>query len=247
MRYNTAMSQPTGDPPSAGRGSAGRSPGRKPRGRSAILPPMALEMAARLEGFRCIAGGDEAGRGPWAGPVVIALVVLPEQFDATGIDDSKRMTPATRQAALQRIRAAAEALHVEFVDAEDIDRMDILRAIQLAYVRGFERMRPQPDLLLLDHVKMPPMPVPVRTFIRGESKSASIAAASIVAKEARDAWMVAAARRFPGYGFESHMGYGTPEHQEALRRLGPCPLHRHSFGPIKALSAVPHPTLPGLD
>ncbi len=211
------------------------------------LPPTALEMAARFEGYRLVAGGDEAGRGPWAGPVAAALVILPEVFNLPGLDDSKKLNRAQRKDLYQRILDVAIGMRVELVHVEEIDKLNILRATQLAYVRALDKMLPPPDLLLLDHIKLPQLTVPARTFVRGESKSASIAAASIIAKETRDRWMEKIAQKYPEYGFARHFGYGTPEHQQALARLGPCPIHRRTFAPIRALLEQKQPTLPGLE
>ncbi|HEY9069116.1 MAG TPA: ribonuclease HII [Candidatus Ozemobacteraceae bacterium] len=195
----------------------------------------AFEREARGEGYTRIAGGDEAGRGPWAGPVFAAFAILPHPCAITGLNDSKQLTREERRRLYEIIRAEAVAWGIGRAEPEEIDRYNILEATRLAFRRAFEALDPAPDFALLDYIKLPWMRVPHRAFAKGDSLSASIAAASILAKEARDRVMEELDGRFPGYGFAKHMGYGTPQHQEALQRLGPCPIHRRSFKPIKAL------------
>ena len=197
--------------------------------------PFLLETQAREQGYRRIAGGDEAGRGPWAGPVYSAMVILPERYDLPGLDDSKKLSRVHRQRLFSLIKKQAVGFGIGTASPEEIDRVNILQATRLAFRRAFEFIRPGPDYVLLDFIKLPWLKLPHQAFAKGESLSDSIAAASILAKEARDCYMEEADLRFPGFGFARHMGYGTPEHQEALRRLGPCSLHRRSFKPIKAL------------
>ncbi len=193
------------------------------------------ETLARSEGYRLIAGGDEAGRGPWAGPVCAAMVILPENCRIDGLDDSKKLSRAKRQALYAEITAQALAYGVGWASAEEIDRINILEATRLAFNRAFEQLNPMPDFLLLDFIKLPWLRLPHQAFAKGESISASVAAASILAKESRDLHMEELARKFPGYGFEKHMGYGTEAHQKALQQFGPCAQHRRSFKPVKAL------------
>ena len=204
-------------------------------------PVLHLEKAARQAGYLRIAGGDEAGRGPWAGPVYAAMVILPEQFDLPGLDDSKKLDRAARRSLFEQIRAFAVAFGIGTASPAEIDRLNILEATRLAFRRAFEQIAPSPDYLLLDFIKLPWLRLPHASFAKGESLSASIAAASILAKEARDLHMEEMDRRYPGYGFASHMGYGTPQHQAALSRFGPCPIHRRSFKPVARLIA---PELP---
>ncbi len=193
------------------------------------------ETLARSEGYRLIAGGDEAGRGPWAGPVCAAMVILPEHSRIDGLDDSKKLSRAKRQALYTEITGQALAYGVGWASAEEIDRINILEATRLAFNRAFEQLNPMPDYLLLDFIKLPWLHLPHQAFAKGESISASVAAASILAKESRDRHMEELAREFPGYGFEKHMGYGTEAHQKALQQFGPCAQHRRSFKPVKAL------------
>ena len=194
-----------------------------------------LERAAREAGFSLIAGGDEAGRGPWAGPVHAAMVILPERFDLPGLDDSKKLAREARRTLYQRIQAAAVAFGIGTASAQEIDRLNILEATRLAFRRAFEALSPKPDYVLLDFIKLPWLKLPHAAYAKGESLSASIAAASILAKEARDLHMEEMDKLYPGYGFAAHMGYGTPQHQEALARSGPCAIHRRSFKPIAKL------------
>lgn len=198
-------------------------------------PVLHLERAAREAGFRRIAGGDEAGRGPWAGPVYAAMVILPERVDLVGLDDSKKLDREARRTLYQQIRERAVAFGIGTATAQEIDRLNILEATRLAFRRAFDAISPSPDYLLLDFIKLPWLKLPHAAFAKGESLSASIAAASILAKEARDLYMEEMDRIHPGYGFANHMGYGTPKHQEALGRLGPCAIHRRSFKPIAKL------------
>jgi len=193
------------------------------------------EDLARAEGFRLIAGGDEAGRGPWAGPVCAAMVILPADCRIAGLDDSKKLSRQKRRALFDEIRARATAYGIGWASAGEIDRHNILEATRLAFNRAFDQLQPTPDYLLLDFIKLPWLRLPHQAFAKGESISASVAAASILAKEARDLHMETLAQSFPDYGFEKHMGYGTAAHQQALRQFGPCAEHRRSFKPVKAL------------
>ena len=195
------------------------------------------ETMARAEGYRLIAGGDEAGRGPWAGPVCAAMVILPEDCRIEGLDDSKKLSRARRRALFAEIRAQAVTFGIGWASAEEIDQINILEATRLAFNRAFAQLQPVPDYLLLDFIKLPWLRLPHQAFARGESISASVAAASILAKEARDLHMENLAQQFPEYGFERHMGYGTGAHQQALQQFGPCAAHRRSFKPIKAMLA----------
>lgn len=200
-----------------------------------VVPPLVLECAARAQGFALVAGGDEAGRGPWAGPVYAAFVVLPETFILPGLDDSKKLDRNARRRLYESIRLQAVAFGIGTASPAEIDRINILEATRLAFKRAFALLKPRPDYVLLDFIKLPWLKTPHEAFPKGESKSASIAAASILAKEARDQHMEEMDREYPGYGFARHMGYGTPAHQAALERFGPCRIHRRSFKPIKRL------------
>ena len=182
-----------------------------------------------------LAGVDEAGRGCWAGPVVAAAVVLPDGWAPAGLNDSKKLTPARREALCQEIRASALAWGACAVSAGDIDASDILRATLRAMARAVARLRLRPDLVLVDGNRLPDLPLPTECLVRGDGTSAAVAAASILAKVYRDRIMTAWDRHHPGYGFAAHKGYGAAAHREALRRLGPCPLHRLSYRPVAEL------------
>ena len=184
-------------------------------------------------GWCAIAGIDEAGRGPLAGPVVVAAVILPappETFDLP-VNDSKKLSERQRDELAKALRADSR---IRFAivqrSAAQIDRMNILRATQDAMREAAKRLAP--DAALVDGLPFQPFPVPVRFLVKGDATSASIAAASILAKTTRDEWMVKLEQQYPGYGFAKHKGYGTAEHLAALNRLGPCPEHRRSFAPV---------------
>jgi ribonuclease HII len=176
---------------------------------------------------------DEAGRGPLAGPVVAAAVVLRPGTRIDGVDDSKRLSPEARDGLFERIQAEAWAVGVGMADPETIDRMNILEATRLAMRRALAALGVEPELVLTDHVTLYELPWPQRNLVKGDRRSASVAAASIVAKVTRDRLMEAADREFPEYGFGRHKGYPTPEHREALGRHGPCPIHRRSFAGVR--------------
>lgn len=201
-------------------------------------PDLALETAFRVAGHRLIAGVDEAGRGPLAGPVAAAAVILPPDLTGAeqwlrGVDDSKRLTPSRRAAAAEQIRQYALAWSVAQLPPAAIDRIGIGNAVRRAMLDAVAGLRPAPDALLLDYVPLIECPRPWQTIVKGDAKSLSIAAASILAKTARDAVMHAADRCYPGYGFARHKGYATALHLRQLRALGPTPLHRRSFRPLR--------------
>ncbi len=176
-----------------------------------------------------VAGVDEAGRGPLAGPVVAAAVILAPDSTILGLDDSKRLRPAQREALDREIRARALAVAVGEASVEEIDRFNILGATRLAMRRAVDGLVPQPHFLLIDGRDRLPDTRPHATVVRGDACCASIAAASIVAKVARDRLMACLGEAFPAYGFGRHKGYATPEHLAALARYGPCPAHRPGF------------------
>lgn len=185
------------------------------------------------------AGADEVGRGALAGPVVCAAVVLPDGFDVTGLDDSKKLTP--RQREIQAARIAAECQHaVSFISVEEVDELNVLQASLLGMRRSVESLPVPVQRLLVDGRDLPWIPgVAVEAHIKGDGRFAAIAAASILAKVARDARMRKLAISHPGYGLESNMGYAAPQHLEALRLLGPSPIHRRTFEPVRSLLLQP--------
>ena len=186
-----------------------------------------------------IAGVDEAGRGPLAGPVVAAAVLLPEHFQFDLLDDSKKLTPEQRQTAELVIKASA-VFSVVAIGHEDIDRLNILNATMVAMQLALERLTTQPKAALIDGNRVPPLaPVPCSAMIKGDGIYASIAAASILAKVERDRLMTAYAADYPEYGFDRHFGYATREHFSAIRKYGPCPIHRRSFDPVRTMVLQP--------
>ena len=197
-----------------------------------------FERAAREEGHAVVAGVDEVGRGPLAGPVLAACVVLPEDFGLDGIGDSKKLTERQRERAYARIVAEALAFGIGLADPEEIDHINILRATHRAMQRAIVALPSDvvPTRVLVDGLRVPGLPCPdQQSIVKGDSLSASIAAASIIAKVTRDRMMIEADTHYPVYGFARHKGYGAPIHLEALRRHGPCPLHRRSFAPVAAV------------
>jgi ribonuclease HII len=180
-----------------------------------------------------VAGIDEAGRGPLAGPVVAAAVVLPAHLRIRGLADSKILAPEEREAAFESIRRTAVAIGVGWATSAEIDRRNILRASHLAMARAAARIHPLPVHLLVDGLPVEGLPVPHTAIVRGDALCACISAASIVAKVLRDRLMIRLSRRYPAYGFDRNMGYPTPEHFEALAKSGPCSHHRMTFAPVR--------------
>ena len=179
------------------------------------------------------AGADEAGRGPLAGPVVAAAVILPESFDVRGIDDSKKLDAQSREMLSGRIKESA-MFWIERAEPEEIDRINILWASMAAMQRSLFHLSPAPSYAYIDGNRLPTaMPCPGEWVIKGDGKYACIAAASILAKVERDRIMSEYSNEYPEYGFDRHFGYPTPEHFAALEKFGPCPIHRRSFAPIK--------------
>jgi ribonuclease HII len=204
---------------------------------------MRHERELRLAGYRRIAGLDEVGRGCLAGPVVAAAVVLPDRHRIKGLRDSKVVPRPKREALYERILDRADAIGVGCVEVEVIDRVNILHATKLAMRQALERLPESPDHLLIDALSLPVVELPQRPIIDGDAISASIAAASIVAKVTRDRICDEMEERYPGYGFARHKGYGTRRHYEALLADGPCEWHRRSFAPIRTLLAGTQLTL----
>ena len=200
-----------------------------------------FEQRGRAAGHLIIAGVDEAGRGPWAGPVVGAAVVLDPERVPNGIADSKKLSEAHREALFDEIFSTAQ-VGVAFADAERIDRDNILAATLWAMQRAVAELDCNPSLVLVDGNKAPALSCATETIVKGDALSLSIAAASIIAKVSRDRMMKRLDVQYPGYGFAQHKGYGTAQHSEALHRLGVTALHRRSFKPIKSAlaSAVSH-------
>lgn len=199
---------------------------------SRFKPTFELEAAELQLTGGPVAGVDEAGRGPWAGPVVAAAVILDPEHIPANIDDSKVIDEEGRAFLYNRIVKSAD-FGVGIAEVDRIDRDNILAATLWAMEQAVAQLRSNPKLVLIDGNKAPRLPMETRTIVKGDAKCLSIAAASIVAKVTRDRIMLALARDFPGYGFERHKGYGTPEHQAAITRLGVSPLHRRSFKPVQ--------------
>jgi ribonuclease HII len=180
-----------------------------------------------------VCGVDEAGRGPWAGPVAAAAVILPERIRFKGLDDSKRLTPEQREALEPAIKARAIAWAVAFASVEEIASLNILHATGLAMRRAVTALAHVPAFALVDGDYAFELPCPVTTVVGGDGISASIAAASILAKTARDRLMRTMEEAYPGYGFAAHKGYGVPAHARALKTLGPCAIHRLGWRPVQ--------------
>lgn len=193
----------------------------------------AFESQVRRQGYRIIAGLDEAGRGPLAGPVVAAAVILPHGAEISGLDDSKKLTPARREAVLEIVREKALAIGVGMADHDAIDRINILQATLAAMRSAVANLHLAPDFLLIDGISTIPVNIPQKTIKKGDSLSASIAAASIVAKVTRDRLMEEYDLLYPGYGFASHKGYGAATHLAAIAALGPSPIHRRTFRGVR--------------
>ena len=179
--------------------------------------------------FELICGVDEAGRGPLAGPVCAAAVILPKGLVIPGLNDSKKLSDKRRRELFPIIQQEAVSFGIAFASQEEIDEINILQATFLAMRRAMEQLNPQPEFALIDGNRETDFGVLCKTVIKGDSLSANIAAASVLAKVTRDNWMMEAAEKYPGYGFEIHKGYGTKAHYAALEKLGPCPIHRRSF------------------
>ena len=191
------------------------------------------EAELRGQGFARIAGVDEVGRGPLAGPVVAAAVVLPEDFDVLGVDDSKKLTEKRREELFDRICEESVAYGIGMADEKVIDEINILQATKLAMRRALDdlsvRMGQEPDYVLFDAMTIEEVEIPQESIIKGDAKCTCIAAASIIAKVTRDRMMVEFAEEYPGYAFEKNKGYGTAAHYAGLRAQGPCAIHRMTF------------------
>lgn len=194
------------------------------------------EERAKMRGFVRIAGVDEAGRGPLAGPVVAAACILPEGAWIEGVDDSKKLTPSRRFQLFEEIRALPGIDYgIGIIEPQIIDQINILQATFQAMIEAIAQLSNPPDYILYDGNRKPSCPVLGEAIVKGDSLSFSIAAASIIAKETRDQLMLEYDLQWPQYGFKVHKGYGTQMHLQAIREHGPCPIHRMSFAPIKSL------------
>jgi ribonuclease HII len=194
---------------------------------------LSFEHQAHSKGFQLVAGIDEAGRGPLAGPVVAAAVILPSGLLIKGVNDSKKLSPDTRERLFDAIMSQALSVGIGMGSAELIDRINILQATRHAMLTAVSQLTPQPDYILIDGISTIDSPIPQKTIKKGDSLSISIAAASIIAKVTRDRLMRELDAIHPGYGFSGHKGYGSALHMEAIRRLGPSPVHRLTFGGVK--------------
>ena len=200
---------------------------------AAPIDTLKFEKTAYGNGCTYVAGIDEAGRGPLAGPVMAAAVILPAGFSIIGVDDSKKLTPAKREKLFEIIMAQAVSVGIGITSPDEIDRINILQATRRAMLAAVQQLSPQPDYLLIDGISTIDSAVPQKTIIKGDSLSLSVAAASIIAKVTRDRLMVEMDATYPGYGFAGHKGYGSAAHMEAIRVLGPSPIHRLTFGGVK--------------
>ena len=203
-----------------------------------VRPTFAEEQELWQQGYRFIAGIDEVGRGPLAGPVAAAAVILPSESDAPWllqVRDSKKLRPRRREFLSESIREAAVAISIGMVSPEIIDEKGIVAATRLAMRYAVEQLPQAPDFLLIDAITLPDLAIPQDSIIRGDALSLSIAAASIIAKVARDRLMIEFDSLYPGYGFSRNKGYATGEHLSNLKQLGPCPIHRKSFRPVREL------------
>lgn len=198
-------------------------------------PPDTLqfEKFAYCKGFSRVAGIDEAGRGPLAGPVMAAAVILPLGITITGVDDSKKLTPAKRDKLFDIIMEKALSVGIGITSPAEIDQINILQATRRAMLSALQQLSPQPDYLLIDGISTIDTTIFQKTIIKGDSLSLSIAAASIIAKVTRDRYMIEMNVTYPGYGFAGHKGYGSAAHMDSIRRLGPSPIHRLTFGGVR--------------
>ncbi len=207
------------------------------------MPSFAEEEILAAQGYQRIAGIDEVGRGALAGPVVAAAVILPRHIDApwlSEVRDSKQLTPAKRELLFHRIHEVAISIGIGLIPHHLIDAHGIVKATRLAMKLAVERLSPPAESLLIDYMRLPEVRLPQKGITNGDSLCFSIACASIIAKVARDRLMVEFDRIYPGYGLAQHKGYGTREHLECLTRLGPCPIHRQSFKPVREIMLQEH-------
>jgi ribonuclease HII len=214
---------------------------------ASVLPNLHKEIALLQQGYRFIAGLDEAGRGAWAGPVVAAAVILPlQQPDLAetlaGLDDSKKLNPREREQFFELIHQVALAIAVGSAPAALVDEINVVGATRYAMQQALAQLPFAPDYLLLDHLRLPAVNLPQAAFPKADAISLTVAAASVVAKVTRDRLMVQFSQEYPAYSFERHKGYGVPSHRDALVKHGPCSLHRMSYEPV--MSAIPQAAVP---
>lgn len=198
-----------------------------------------FEAMARRQGYRAVAGIDEAGRGPLAGPVVAAAVILPEEFNLPGLNDSKQISEKKRNQLYPLIYEQAIAVGIGVGRADEVDEINILQATLIGMSRAVGRLSIAPDFLLVDGITPIPIGIEQKTLKKGDSRSLSIAAASVIAKVVRDRIMVAYDRLFPEYGFAGHKGYGSQKHRDAIAQYGPCICHRRTFAGVKEHCETP--------
>ena len=202
------------------------------------MPSFEIERSLHHDGYNLVAGIDEVGRGPIAGPVYAGAVIFPAKLNPASrwlnsIDDSKKLTQANRETAAKHIYESATAVSIGSSNSIEVDHLGIVEATRLAMTRAIEKLPISPDYLIIDHISLPTSKLPFRSITKGDSKCYSIAAASIVAKVERDRIMVEYNINYPGYKFDLNKGYGTPAHLKQLHILGPCPIHRFSFAPVR--------------
>lgn len=208
---------------------------REMKERQRVANLYTFENECKANGYKLIAGVDEVGRGPLAGPAVVASVILPENFFIEKINDSKKLSEATREKIYDIIMENAIAVNRAIIDEKTIDRVNIYQAAMNGMYEAIYGLNPKPDAVLIDAMPLESLDIYHQSIIKGDAKSASIAAASIVAKVERDRMMNEFDKIYPQYGFAKNKGYGTSEHLEALRKYGPCEIHRKSFEPIKSM------------
>lgn len=200
------------------------------------------EESAMLNGYKTVAGVDEAGRGPLAGPVVCAACIIPPEVFIVGVNDSKQLTPKQRSIIFEELTSHPDITYgVGIVAVEVIDTINILQATIQGMLKAVDALKIVPDFLLVDGLKLPHPKISSQKMIRGDANSFAIAAASIIAKETRDRIMIEYHEEWPHYGFAQHKGYGTAFHCEALQKFGPCSIHRKSFEPVKSLLEAGQP------
>lgn len=200
-----------------------------------LLKMYAYEHEAWVRGHEIVAGVDEAGRGPLAGPVSVAAVILPHDLCLPKLNDSKKLSAKVREELFDEIQEKAIAVGTALIDAQTIDRVNIYQATINGMYEAIFSLQPEPQEVLIDAVPLENLPMASQSIIKGDAKSASIAAASIIAKVTRDRLMDEYDKIYPEYGFAQHKGYGTAQHIEALKKYGPCPIHRRSFEPVRSL------------